>query len=145
MFSEASECGPSHVEHSLHYSSPGSLQAVTGSSVEVKCKSGYMGGGTAVCDVGTSSFNELSCVPLSFNYTSLVSYYTFDQTLEDQVGSNHGADGAGFDTGVLNGSAALFDSSLQVVNVASDPTLDLVGDLTIAFWAYFSASADGTP
>ena len=74
----------------------------------------------------------------------MISYFTFDQTLEDQVGSNHGADGAGFDTGILNGSAALFDSSLQVVNVASDPTLDLVGDLTIAFWAYFSSSADGT-
>jgi hypothetical protein len=71
-------------------------------------------------------------------HAALVSYWTFDNDMNDSAGSNHGTAVNGATagaTGVVGGGLAL-DGVNQYVNVGSSPTLNLTGAFTISMWVY---------
>lgn len=64
---------------------------------------------------------------------NLVSYYKFDRDIFDSKGTNDGTSQFVSWIRSLNGLAAKFDNSLSRATIPNDTSLQLTGDLTIAF------------
>jgi len=49
------------VESSLNFSSSGSLSGSVGTSIDVECQAGFLGGGLTTCNATFGSFSSVTC------------------------------------------------------------------------------------